>query len=145
MTNRTDIENLWTEVSEFKYRLARLEEQMKRVMYHFTEPPPEPSSVSECKHKCEKHGQTNCIACYEPKPTTTPEEKSYYACCDTAYRKGENCPIHNPKPSVEKCDTITISRKVAEEFVRMTDEYPYEDMSGHIIDELRRALSKEGK
>jgi hypothetical protein len=28
-----------------------------------------PSSVSECKHKCEKHGQTNCIACYEPKPT----------------------------------------------------------------------------
>jgi hypothetical protein len=53
------------------------------------------------------------------------------------------------KPSVKKCDTITISRKVAEEWYHVYKGYQVHGIAGsqtnNLIAELNLALSKEGK
>jgi hypothetical protein len=137
--------------------------------------------------KCEKHGQTNCIACYEPssvsecriaekeakeladrnfarinepKPTTTPESKEWlirkigsiiFKYCDPKGIDARDCQEiidivrdNTPKPSVEKCDTITISRKVAEEWLS-TQKVSWLDTDEPLMDAIKLALSKEAK
>ena len=34
------------------------------------------------------------------------ERLSYYSCCDTAYRKGERCPIHSSKPTPKEEEEV---------------------------------------
>jgi hypothetical protein len=46
-----------------------------------------------------------------------------------------------PKPSVEKCDTITISRKVAEDWLYRHNK----ERALKLVAEIERALSKEEK
>jgi hypothetical protein len=49
------------------------------------------------------------------------------------------------KPSVEKCDTITISRKVAEEWLEYIGVCDIDRWSDKLKDELKLALSKGEK
>jgi hypothetical protein len=56
---------------------------------------------------------------------------------------GEKCSVCSPKPSFDKCDTITISRKVAEEWIKNPNTYASNGNSGELVKELKLALSKE--
>ena len=107
----------------------------------------------------------------EPKPATTPECANYHLA--DGIKQGiqhkfvgggagypgycEECGMKQygfddpsafvnmiPKPSVEKCDTITISRKVAEEWVDYIKRTSANKYELPLFDDIRRALSKEG-
>jgi uncharacterized coiled-coil protein SlyX len=56
---------------------------------------------------------------------------------------GEKCSVCSPKPSVEKCDTITISRKVAEEWLPTTKMHYILQKDSAMVKEVEGALSKE--
>jgi hypothetical protein len=128
--------------SKIEDRLARHDERMDALFNHLSEieadmdavfsddgldyiPRPsdrkkEPSSVSECK--CRPSTSQACEKCYvEPKPTTTPEYVTIRLDEYNTLKKAYFLMPGTPKPSVEKCDTITISRKVAEEWVKEQD------------------------
>jgi hypothetical protein len=124
---------------------------------------PEPSSVSECKD-C-KPDPYECDICKsEPKPTTTLEcehdfrpytykAKLCIKCGEEGVTIGkpsvENIPSKSINiPEIDKCDTITISRKVAEEWYYMVATNPTVKTCSDerdMIDEVGQALSKEGK
>jgi len=97
----------------------RINEPEKWMNYLDPEPK-EPSSVSECKqtYYCEYCEKYNCgCNLMEPKPTPTPENSSECPIClDGKASSKENCKC-SKKPSVEKCDTITISLEHAQRWL----------------------------
>ena len=85
----------------------------------------------------------------KPKPTPTPEVNEVL--CNTCFyickKDKTNCMYYKhasiQKPSVEKCETITISRKVAVGYVRQFENKSREDKDYEqiIYNELKLALS----
>jgi len=128
---------------ELEGKVARLDEQFNNFVKSCKFCEPEPSSVSECKHDGMKASSTitSCLKCgdvikdeYEPKPTTTPEK----ACEHWGATEDTKCDACS-KPSVEKCETITISRTDAVAWMKGGTGDSVADHRFHRI--LRLALS----